>query len=350
MNTSTKQQMNVGVLEASEHFAVQQWAKPTIGVDDVLIKIHACGVCMSEVSWWKLGPSGRSFPDENVLEWELKHSNNLADKEQSSSRSYPVLLGHEPSGEIIEVGRNVKHLKIGQHVVALGSHSFADYGVYDARYVHPIADSTPYIHALGEPIACAYNATQRTNIQAGEKVVLIGTGFMGLLQLQMMKLGNPDVIVAIDVRDDALAIAKTVGADVVINSAKQDVISELNKVLGPKGADVVVEAVGKQVGLDLAARIVGFNGRITVVGFHQGEPRIIDMALWNWKGINVVNGHERYQERYFAGMVGGIQLLEEGKLDMKPLVTHEYTLAQIDDAFHDAVNKPAGFVKAVVKP
>ena len=305
---------------------------------------------MSEVSWWQLGPSDQSFPDENVLDWELAQSQGNPQSEFEGKRDYPVLLGHEPSGEIVEVGKNIKHLKLGQHVVALGHQSFAEYGLFDARYVHPISDSTPYIYALGEPIACAFNATQRTNIQPGEKVVLIGAGFMGLMQLQMMKLANPEVIVVVDIRDDALEVAKKVGADVVINSSKQDVISELQKAIGPKGADVVVEAIGKQVGLDLASRIVGFNGRITIVGFHQGEPRLIDMALWNWKGINIVNGHERYQERYFNGMVGGINLLEEGKLNMEPLVTHEYPLTQIDEAFHDAVRKPSGFVKAVVKP
>jgi threonine dehydrogenase-like Zn-dependent dehydrogenase len=95
---------------------------------------------------------------------------------------------------------------------------------------------------------------------------------------------------------------------------------------------------------------VGFNGRITVIGYHQGGPRAIDMALWNWKGIDVVNGHERHQHIYFRGMVGGITLLEEGKLNMAALVTHEYPLARIDDAFHEAVSKPSGFIKAVVKP
>jgi threonine dehydrogenase-like Zn-dependent dehydrogenase len=280
----------------------------------------------------------------------LNQASKPANGQDYKTRPYPVHLGHEPSGEIVAVGKNVTHLKPGQHVVALGSHSFAEYGVYDARYVHPIMESTPYNYALGEPLACAYNATQRTAVQPGDHVVLIGAGFMGLLQLQMMRLADPAVLVAIDIRDDALNVARQVGADIVINSATQDVIDELRKAVGPKGADVVVEAVGKQPGLDLATRIIGFNGRLTVLGYHQGEPRSIDMALWNWKGIDVINGHERYQHVYFKGMVGGITLLEAGKVDMKPLVTHRYPLAQLDEAFHQAAHKPPGFIKAVVEP
>jgi threonine dehydrogenase-like Zn-dependent dehydrogenase len=259
-------------------------------------------------------------------------------------------MGHEPSGEIVAVGQNVTHLMPGMRAVALGGRSFAEYGVYRAAYVQPIADSTPYNLALGEPIACAYNATQRAAVEEGETVVLIGCGFMGLMQLQMMKLANPEVIIAIDIRDDALEFAQKVGADVIINSAKEDVLQAVREVIGPKGANVVVEVVGKQPGLDLATQLVGFNGRIVVVGYHQGEPRTIDMALWNWKGIDIINGHERYPDVYHRGMIGGITLLEEGKLDMETLVTHVYPLDDIDAAFHDAANKPDGFVKAVVTP
>jgi threonine dehydrogenase-like Zn-dependent dehydrogenase len=248
------------------------------------------------------------------------------------------------------VGKNVHHLRPGMHAVALGGRSFAEYGVYPARYVHPIREDTPYTLALGEPIACAFNAAQRCAVKAGDKVVLVGCGFMGLMQLQMMKLKNPEVIVAIDVRDDALAVASKVGADVVVNSARQDVIQAVRDAIGPKGADVVVEAVGKQVGLDIASRLVRYNGRLVIVGFHQGEPRAIDVGLWNVKGIDVINGHERHQEIYFRGMVGGMTLLEEGRLNMEALVTHIYPLDKLDEAFHQAADKPSGFIKAVVLP
>lgn len=344
----SQKMMKAGVLELSEHFAVRDWPIPMPGDDEVLLRVHACGVCQSEVSWWKLGSNAKDYPfDENVLDWEIAQRQK---KPGANSRNYPVLAGHEPSGEIIAVGKNVTKLKLGMRAVALGGRSFAEYGTYPAAFVHPIQPSTPFEQALGEPIACAYNATQRTNVRAGDKVVLVGCGFMGLMLLQMMKLANPEVIVAIDVRDDVLEVASKVGADVIINSSREDVIEAVRKAVGPKGANVVVEAIGKQVGLDIATRLVSWNGRIAIVGYHQGEPRSVDMGTWNVKGIDVVNTHERHIHAYFRGMVGGITLLEEGQLDMKTLVTHAYPLDQIDDAFHQSADKPRGFIKAVVTP
>lgn len=344
----SQKMMKAGVLEPSEHFAVQEWPIPVPSDDEILLRVHACGVCQSEVSWWKLGANAKNYPfDENVLDWEIAQRQKTPG---TSSRTYPALMGHEPSGEILAVGKNVTNLKPGMHAVALGNRSFAEYGVYPAAFVHPLQPSTPFEQALGEPIACVYNAAQRANVRAGDKVVLLGCGFMGLMLLQIMKRANPAVIVAIDVRDDALAVASKLGADVIANSAREDVVEAVRKAVGSKGATIVVEAIGKQVGLDIATQLVCWNGRIAIVGYHQGEPRRIDVGMWNVKGIDVVNAHERHIHIYYRGMVGGITLLEEGKLDMKALVTHTYPLDRIDDAFHQSADKPQGFIKAVVIP
>jgi threonine dehydrogenase-like Zn-dependent dehydrogenase len=275
-----------------------------------------------------------------VLDWALTQ---VAPKERE-----PVVLGHEPSGEIVAVGKDVKHLRVNTRAVALGLQSFAEYGVFKANRVYPIQPATSYHEALGEPIACVYNATTRTAVQKEDKVVLIGCGFMGLMQLQMMKLAEPKVLIAIDIREDALAMASKLGADYTINSIEHNAVETVRNIVGPCGVDVVVEAVGKQVSLDLAGLLVSFNGRIVIVGFHQGQRRSVDMAMWNWKGIDVINGHERDKDIYFRGMVGGIDMLEAGKLDVETLVTHKYSLENIQQAFENALAKPEGFIKAVV--
>lgn len=338
--------MKAGILDSSRRFSIQDWQVPSVGPDEVLLRVHACGVCMSEVSWWELGDSAKDYPleEEDVLDWELQKRDSPTPK----ASQFPILMGHEPGGEIVAVGANVSHLKPGMRAVSLGSQGFAEYCTCKADYVHPIQDSTAFTHALGEPIACAFNAARRIDLQPGEKVVLVGCGFMGLMLLQILKLANPGVIVAIDVRDDVLELARTFGADVIINSARDDVLAAVRRAVGPKGADVVVEAVGHQIGLDIATQIVGWYGRIAIYGYHQGEPRRIDVGAWNAKAITVINAHERYHSRYFEGMVGGISLLEAGQLNMEPLVTHVYPLEKLDDAFHDAARKPAGFIKAVV--
>ncbi|MBZ0287628.1 MAG: hypothetical protein K8I30_08435, partial [Anaerolineae bacterium] len=83
--------MQAGVLEANEHFALRDWPTPTPGDGEVLLRIHASGVCMSEVGSWKLGPIARAYPDENVLDWELEHQDT-----PTYQRQYPHLMGHEP--------------------------------------------------------------------------------------------------------------------------------------------------------------------------------------------------------------------------------------------------------------
>jgi threonine dehydrogenase-like Zn-dependent dehydrogenase len=339
--------MRAGLLEASEEFVVKEIPVPEPGVDEVLIRVHACGVCMSEVSKWKLGPYDSTRPDYpqvlNVLNWDFS-------KKRRNKRRYPAFWGHEMSGEIVELGKGVSHLKPGMRVTGFGSRGFAEYCLLPAHYTLPLDDEIHYSHAIGEPIGCAYNSTQRAGVKSGDSVVLVGCGFMGLLTLQMVRLANPRIIVALDIRDDALAVARQTGADAVINIAQEDVIRRLEEILGPQGADVSIEVVGKQESLDLASRVLAVRGRLVIVGFHQGGPRTVDMEYWNWKGLDIVNAQERDPQIYFDGLSSGMRLLEDNKLRMEPLITHLFPLERLDDAFHQAVVKPEGFIKAVITP
>jgi threonine dehydrogenase-like Zn-dependent dehydrogenase len=300
---------------------------------------------MSEVSKWQLGPYDSTRPNYpqvlNVLHWDFT-------KKRREKRRYPALWGHEMTGEIVELGKEVSHLKLGMRVTGFGSRGFAEYCLIPAQYTVPFAAEVPYTHAMGDPLGCAYNATVRAGVKSSDSVVLIGSGFMGLLMLQMIRKVNPRIIVALDVRDDALAVAQQTGADAVVNIAREDVISRLEDLLGPQGATVSIEAVGKQASLDLASRVLAVRGRLVIVGFHQGEPRTVDMEYWNWKGLDIVNGHERDPQIYVDGMRSGVRMVEEQKLQLEPLITHLYPLDRIDDAFNEAVTKPKGFIKAVI--
>ena len=114
------------------------------------------------------------------------------------------------------------------------------------------------------------------------------------------------------------------------------------------GADVVIEASGTQVALTLAGEIVKEHGILSIVGYHQGGLRSIDMDLWNWKGIEVVNAHERRADFQMDSMRRALKLLQARKIVMDPLITHRYSLDQVDQAFSDLEQKPKGFIKAVV--
>jgi threonine dehydrogenase-like Zn-dependent dehydrogenase len=112
--------------------------------------------------------------------------------------------------------------------------------------------------------------------------------------------------------------------------------------------DVAIEASGTQAGLTLAGQMAREHGVLAILGYHQGGPRQVDMELWNWKALEVLNAHERRAGYQMDCMRRGLTLLAAGKLQTAPLVTHRFGLDQVDDAFRALLTKPAGFVKAVI--
>jgi threonine dehydrogenase-like Zn-dependent dehydrogenase len=106
--------------------------------------------------------------------------------------------------------------------------------------------------------------------------------------------------------------------------------------------------VGKQWPLDLASAIVGFGGRLVVAGYHQDGPRQVNMQDWNWKGIDVINAHERDPRVNLRGLNEAVAAVAGGRVDLAALLTHRFALAELNEAVAATRDKPAGFVKAVV--
>jgi threonine dehydrogenase-like Zn-dependent dehydrogenase len=171
---------------------------------------------------------------------------------------------------------------------------------------------------------------------------------MGLLMMQLLRNKGPSEIVGIDVRDDALAVGKRFGAD---TTTKPDGIEARDRApkIGDKGGfDVVVEATGTQRGLDLATELVRQHGVLSILGYHQGGPRQVNMQLWNFKAIDVLNAHERRPAFRMECMARGLALAAAGRIDLASLVTHRFPLAKVGDAFAALESKPRGFIKSVV--
>ncbi|MBS4179000.1 MDR/zinc-dependent alcohol dehydrogenase-like family protein [Lederbergia citrea] len=312
--------MKAYALVAPQKFEMFETKIPEPGDDDIQVKVKVCGVCSSEVSVWK-----------------------------SLNPQEPLFLGHEVAGEITKLGKNVKHFKVGDRVSTLAEKGFAEYVCVHKDHAIPISDSLPYELALGEPLACAMNATKRSNVQVGDTVVIIGLGFMGQLILQGVKLKGASTIIAIDTRDEALDLAKELGATATIKVG-DNINEKILELTDDQGADVVIEATGTQPALDLATQLVKIRGSLIIYGYHQGPPRTIDMQQWNWKGLDVVNAHERDPMVYMDGMKRGIKLLESGQITISPLVTHTFQLDEVNKAFESSVIKPNGFFKAIIKP
>lgn len=315
--------MKIAALVANKNFKIFDVAEPHPNKDEVSVKIEVCGVCSSELHVWL----------------------NETDIDE------PKYLGHEASGVVQEVGSDVRDFAVGDRVVIYPylSGAYAESICVSEKYVLKLADSISFECALGEPLGCAMNATKRSRIQIGDTVAIIGLGFMGSLILQGAKLKGASQIIAVDLRDEALSLAKQLGADVTINGKREDVVKTISDLTDGRGADVVIESTGFQQPLDLATEIVKIRGTLVIYGFHQGGKRSIDMRAWNWKGLDVVNAHERDPDVYMEGIRTGMRLLESGQIQMEPLVTHLFPLEQIDEAFEATYTKPAGFVKAVIK-
>jgi threonine dehydrogenase-like Zn-dependent dehydrogenase len=260
--------------------------------------------------------------------------------------AYPVELGHEPVGEVVAVGPGVD-LVIGTLVTGRVVPSFADFAVADVGDVVVVPSGIPPEHALGEPVGCVVEAVHRTPVRLADRVAVVGLGFMGLCTVQVLACQATARLTAIDLRADARGIALRLGADDAYHPG--EVPEQLHHHDGHRGGgvDVVVEATGTQSGLDLATSLVRPHGTISVLGFHQGL-RQVDMHAWNWKAIDVVNAHVRDRDRLTRSIRAGLDLLAAKRIDLGPLVTHRFSLDQVDDAFEALSAKPAGFVKAVI--
>jgi threonine dehydrogenase-like Zn-dependent dehydrogenase len=262
----------------------------------------------------------------------------------------PWYPGHEVSGVVEEVGADVTWPTVGEAVAAwVTTRGFADEVVLRAEHCVAL-DGTPVEMALAEPLACAVNAIELADLRVGDDVLVIGAGYMGLLLLQLAAQQAPRHLIVADVRDEALERARGLGATHVVNVADASLAEAVRSLTDGVGVDVSIEATGTQAALDALGDVTRMSGTVAIAGYHQGEPRRLDLATWNWKAFRVANAHFRDVGVIMHGMRRAGRLLAAKRIAMEPLITHRFPLDRIDDAFAAAVEKPPGFVKAVIDP
>lgn len=283
------------------------------GYGEVLLRVLVSGVCASEVAEWTAGPDAPGS----------------------------LALGHEPVGEVVAVGPEVSAVRVGDVVTGRVDAAFADHAVADVRDLVVVPPGVEPGEALGEPLGCVVEALRRTRLDTGDRVAVVGTGFMGLVLLQLLRHAGTRQVVAIDPRPDAREQALVHGADAAWAPGEAS---------GPSSDDafdVVVEGSGTAAGLDLATRLVRPHGVLSIMGYHQG-PRTVDLHAWNWKAIDVVNAHVRDRARLRDSVRRGIDLVASGRIDVGALITHRFALHDVDAAFAALVGKEPGFVKAAI--
>jgi threonine dehydrogenase-like Zn-dependent dehydrogenase len=292
------------------------------GAGEILLRVQGCGVCGSDMGPWK-GLSGLDYP-------------------------LPAgAPGHEVFGTIEAVGPDVAGLAPGQPVTALSYRAYAEYDTARAADVVALPSELAGRPVLGEPVACAVNIMKRAGVAEDDVVVLLGTGFLGALLLQLLAEKRPKRVITVSRRKLPAALADSLGIDEVL-TYEDDVRGRVGMATGGEMADVVIEATGRQGPLDLAAELTRVRGRLIIAGYHQDGARSVNMQLWNWRGLDVINAHERDPEIYRRGMEEGVRLLAAGGLDLAPLLTHSFPLSEINAAFRTAEERPAGFLKSIV--
>jgi threonine dehydrogenase-like Zn-dependent dehydrogenase len=304
--------------------SVDEVTVPEPGPGQVRIRLEGCGVCASNLTPWS-GPDWMKFPTD------------------------PGGMGHEGWGVVDAVGEGVHEFAVGDRVAALSYNSYAEYDVADASATVKLPASLDGQPFPGEPLGCAMNIFRRSDIQAGQTVAIVGIGFLGALLTRLAKDAGARVI-AISRRPFSLDVARQMGADEVI--AMDDhwaIIEKVKELTGGVLADRVIEAVGKQWPLDLAAEITRERGRLVIAGYHQDGPRQVNMQMWNWRGLDVINAHERDPAVYIEGIRLAVDAVASGRLDPTPLYTHTFALDQLDEALNATRDRPDGFLKALVR-
>ncbi|HEV2294274.1 MAG TPA: zinc-binding dehydrogenase [Tepidisphaeraceae bacterium] len=315
--------MRAAVLVSPGVMETREVPIPQPDANEVRVRLEGCGVCASNIPPWE----GR--------EWFR----------------YPMApgsLGHEAWGRVDAIGKDVLHLAVGDRVAMLSDKAYAEYDTANEDKVVLLPDALGDQPFPAEPLGCAMNIFSRSGIRAGQTVAIIGIGFLGALLTRLAADANARVI-GISRRAFALDVARRMGAHQTIPMDDHcRIIEQVRQFTGGQFCEVVIEAVGKQWPLDLAAELTRERGRMVVAGYHQDGLRQCNLQLWNWRGIDVINAHERDPKVYLAGMRAAVDAVAGGRMDPAPLYTHAYPLDRLGEALDATRDRPDGFLKALV--
>jgi len=315
--------MQAAVLTGPQEMKIETVPIPEPGAGEVRLRLEGCGVCASNLTPWE-GPEWMRFPTE------------------------PGDLGPAGGGVAEAVGEGVTVLAVGDRVAALSFRSFAERDIAKADAVVKLPPALADQPFPGEPLGCAFNIFRRSDIRAGQTVAIVGIGFLGAVLTRLASEAGARVI-AISRRQSSLDLARHYGAaETIVMDDHWAIIERVKELTGEALCERVIECVGKQWPLDLSGELVGFGGKLIVAGYHQDGPRQVNMQMWNWKGIDVVNAHERDPEVSLQGIREAVDAVASGRLDPTPLYTHRFRLDQLDQALDATRDKPDGFVKALV--
>lgn len=347
--------MKAAVLHAPGDLRVEDVPVPDIGPDDVLIRVMAAGICGSDI--------GRVMV--------------------TGTYDFPCIPGHEFAGQVERLGSGVSHLAIGDRVAVaplmpcgtcewcragkfslcdtydfMGSRSdgaFAQLLKAPARNVLKVPDNVSYeVAATIEPAAIILHGIHKLNISLGDAVAVVGCGALGFFALQFAKLSGAQPLIAVDVDEDKLELARQVGADICINPAREDAVAAVRAPTGGRGAAVTLECAGSGPGRDLSMLATAKQGKVMLYGTAYGDVTFAEKAFARMvrEELEVIGSWNSYSLP-FPGKewFDIIELLRSGRLTVEPLISHRATLEEAPAIFKALKSRTFGsYHKILFKP
>ena len=318
--------------------------------DEVLVKIEHVGVCGSDLHYFEAGGIGRN----------IVHP--------------PFVLGHEAGGTVVEVGKNVTHLKVGDKVALepgktcghcefckTGRYNlcpdviffatppidgvFQEYVAHEAALCFKIPDNMDTMEAaLIEPLAVGMHAARQGNAHLGQTAVVTGSGCIGLVTMMALKALGVDKVYVVDIMQKRLDKAIELGATGVINGREKNTAEELLKLTNGRGVDLAIDTSGTEICVKQGMEALVKGGTQVLVGYSASGNMNLPTSLICDKEITIKSVF-RYRHIYPLA----IQAVAEGKVNLKGIVTNIFELDDIQNAMDKSVNEKADIVKSVVK-
>ncbi|KGP72384.1 zinc-binding dehydrogenase [Pontibacillus yanchengensis] len=329
------------------HLNLRDVEEPVVHEDQVKIEIKYAGICGSDLHTF-----------------EGHYQVNV-----------PVILGHEVAGEIVEVGKNVDQLNVGDRVTTettfyicgeckyckqgdynlcnyrkgIGTQKdggFAKYVIARAESVHTLPDQVKSRSAsLTEPLACSYHAVQKASIQKGDVVVVLGPGPIGLLTAQVaMSYGAKVIITGLTQDKKRLDKANELGIDAIVNIEESDVKQVVNDMTNGYGADIIFECSGAVAAANLGLDLVMKKGQYVQVGIFPNPSVEIDFKKIIQKEIQLSGSRSQKPSDWDPSL----QMINSNQVNINDLITHQYDISEWDEAYNMLKNGEA--IKVVLSP
>ena len=323
---------------------------PQVKDDEVLVKLEYVGICGSDLHYYETGAIG-----DYVVE-------------------PPFVLGHEPGGTVVEVGKNVTHLKAGDRVALepgktcghcefckTGRYNlcpdvvffatppvdgvFQEYVAHEADLCFKLPDNVSTLEgALIEPLAVGFHAAIQGDAHLGQKAVVMGAGCIGLVSMMALKARGVSEVYVVDIMEKRLKKALELGADGVINGAEENVEQKICQITDGRGVDLVIETAGTEITTRQAISIAKKGSNIVLVGYSKSGEMTLPMSLVLDKELTFKTVF-RYRHIYPMA----IEAVAQGKVNLKGIVTDIFDLDDVQKAMDYSVNNKTDIVKAVIR-